>query len=312
MIRSGYGIGVDLGGTNIIIGLFDVRGAMLERMEIPTDRSDEGSHILEEIQLAVKEFYREKGISRDEILGIGIAVPGPVLTDGTVNRCVNMGWGVINVKEQLEAMLSIPVYVSNDGDMAAIGERWKGAGQGCNNLFMVEFGTGVGGGIVKKGQPVFGHNGSAGEFGHICVNPNETEVCSCGNRGCLEQYASSSGIMRQAGKLYGEKFKTVKEIYDSAKAGDADALDIVEWSCEYIGRGLAAVACVLDPERIIIGGGIAKAGDFFVDHIRPYFERYAFHAQKGKIDMRVAQLSQDAAVYGAMGMVLEALEADEI
>ena len=311
MIRSGYGIGVDLGGTNIIIGLFDIRGTMLERTGIPTDRSDNGSHILGDIQLAVKNFYREKGISRDEILGIGIGVPGPVLEDGTVNKCVNMGWDVINVKEELEEMLGIPVYVSNDGDAATLGEKWQGAGRGYNNIFMVEFGTGVGGGIIKKGVPVIGNNGSAGEFGHICVNPYETAVCSCGNKGCLEQYTSSGGIMRHARKHYGDKYGTVKDIYDCAKEGDEAALEIVEWTSEYMGRGLAAVACILDPECIILGGGIAKAGPFMVDHVRPYFERYAFHAQKGRIEMKLAQLSQDAAVYGAMGLVLEAIDNDE-
>ena len=311
MISRGYGIGVDLGGTSIIIGLFDIKGNMLEKTIIPTDRSDNGSHILGDIQQAVKDFYREKGISRDEILGIGIGVPGPVLADGTVNKCVNMGWGVINVREELEEMLNIPVYVMNDGDVAALGEKWQGAAKGCKNIFMVEFGTGVSGGIIKKGLPVVGNNGSAGEFGHICVNPYETAVCTCGNKGCLEQYTSSTGIMRHAKKHYGDKFIDVKDIYDHAKEGDEDALETVEWTSDYMGRGLAAIACVLDPECIIIGGGIAKAGEFMIDHIRPYFEKYAFHAQRGKIDLRLAQLSQEAAVYGAVGRVFDALQIEE-
>ena len=311
MVSSGYGIGVDLGGTSIVIGLFDIEENLIEKTEIPTDRSDNGSHILPDIQNAVRDFYRDRGISRDEILGIGIGVPGPVLADGTVNKCVNMGWGIINVKEQLEDMLGISVYVSNDGDAAALGEMKKGAGRGYDDVVMVELGTGVGGGIIKQGAPVVGNNGAAGEFGHICVNPYETQVCSCGNKGCLEQYTSSGGVMRHARKHYGDKFANVKEIFDQAKEGDEDALEIVEWNCEYLGRGLAAIAAVLDPQCIILGGGISKAGKFLTDHVRPYFEKYAFHAQKGKIELKIAKLSQNAAIYGCMALIMHALDEED-
>ncbi len=308
-----YAFGVDIGGTTVKIGLFKTDGELLEKWEIPTRTEEEGRHILPDIAEAVKGKTAERKISPEEIEGIGIGVPGPVDEDGTVLKCVNLGWGVFNVKDSLSVLTGLRVSAGNDANVAAMGEMWQGSGKGTRNMVMVTLGTGVGGGVIVDGKVISGVHGAAGEIGHMTVSKEETEVCGCGKKGCLEQYASANGLARLA-RRYLEKNdrETVlrqtdhvgaKAVLDAAKEGDGGALEIVEQFGEILGRALASVACVCDPEVFVIGGGVSKAGAIVTDTIKKYYTLYAFHASSGT-EFRIASLGNDAGIYGGVSLLL--------
>ena len=193
-----YGFGIDLGGTTVKIAYFDETGEMLEKWEIPTDTSENGIRILPDIAASVRAFLTERKIADSDILGLGIGVPGPVNAKGVVNRCINLGWDVFNIAQKLTELTGFPVKAGNDANVAALGEFWKGGGQGCDNMVFVTLGTGVGGGIVVEGKLLLGAHGSGAEIGHLVLNRDETVPCNCGKRGCVEQYCSATGIVRLA------------------------------------------------------------------------------------------------------------------
>ena len=193
-----YVFGADIGGTTVKLGFFTVEGELLDKWEIPTRKDEGGRFILPDVAASLEAKLVERSVSKEEIAGVGIGVPGPVKDDGTVLRCVNLGWGVFNVEEEFEKIFGLPVKVGNDANMASLGEMWQGGGKGYQSIVMVTLGTGVGGGIIINGKMLSGTNGAGGEIGHICVNDNETEVCGCGKKGCLEQYTSATGITRMA------------------------------------------------------------------------------------------------------------------
>ena len=193
-----YGFGVDIGGTTCKIGLFDMNGTILEKWEIKTNTENHGAAILDDVAAAVLGKLDEKNISKEEVQGIGLGVPGPVGPDGTVFKCVNLGWDVLNVEKELSEKTGIFVKVGNDANVAALGEMWQGGGKGHDNVVMITLGTGVGGGIIINGKIVAGSHGAGGEIGHITVNHDEIEPCNCGQYGCLEQYTSATGIVRMA------------------------------------------------------------------------------------------------------------------
>lgn len=190
---------------------------------------------------------------------------------------------------------------------------WQGGGKGHSNLVMVTLGTGVGGGIILNGKMLFGVNGAGGEIGHICVDDSETETCGCGNKGCLEQYTSATGVVRLAGRAMAASDKkstlrelkavTAKDVFDAAKAGDELALEIVDTQARILGRALAQIACVVDPEIFVIGGGVSKAGSILTDSVKKYFEHYAFHACR-QTKFALAQLGNDAGIYGSACSIL--------
>ena len=199
-----YAFGIDLGGTTAKVGLFTTSGKLLEKWEVSTDTSNNGAHILENLAAAVQQKMQEKGLSADEVEGVGLGVPGPVLDSSIVPIvCANLGgWGNRNVSIELSELLGgIRVLVGNDANVAALGEIWMGAAQGCRSAVMVTLGTGVGGGVIVNGKVIDGAHGAGGEIGHITVNPHETAVCGCGKRGCLEQYSSATGVVRCMKKL---------------------------------------------------------------------------------------------------------------
>ena len=246
--------------------------------------------------------------------GVGIGVPGPVLANGVVNGCVNLGWGVFNVAEELSGLLGgIPVVAANDANVAALGEQWKGGGEGHQNVVMVTLGTGVGGGIIVGGRILAGGHGAAGEIGHIQMRKDETAVCGCGKKGCLEQYASATGIVRMAHLALKEERKlpslldgkeiTSKEIFDAAKAGDDAALGLVDTLGEMLGTALAHITAVVDPDVIVIGGGVSKAGQILIDAITKHYRTAAFHACRDT-EFKLAVLGNDAGMYGAVRTVL--------
>ena len=307
------GFGVDLGGTTVKIAFFDESGALLEKWEIPTVTQNNGTQILPDIAASVRAYLEKKQIPTDEILGIGIDVPGPVLPDGTVNRCINLGWGVFNIEKALQSLTGYPVKAGNDATVAALGECWKGGGKGCDSMVLVTLGTGVGGGVVIGGRAVHGAHGAGGEIGHIVIDPEETEVCGCGNRGCAEQYCSATGVVRMA-KGYLAKNKessslreienlTCKDVFDAAKAEDPAAKEILEQVYDRMAYFIASVCNVVDPETVVLGGGVSKAGQPLLEGIQKYFHKYAFHAVTG-VKLTLAELGNDAGAYGAFKLVL--------
>ena len=306
-----YGFGVDLGGTTVKIAYFDENGTMLSKWEIPTVTAGGGQQILPDIAASIAGYMEENRISKDAIIGIGIGVPGPVDGEGVVNKCVNLGWGVFNIADALSQLTGFPVKAGNDANVAALGEFW----QGCKNMVFVPLGTGVGGGIVINGQLLHGAHGAGAEIGHLVLNREETEQCGCGKRGCVEQYCSATGIVRMAYKHLAatDAFSslrileaiTCKDIFDAGKAGDAVALEILNNYYALLGEFLADLCCVVNPEAVVLGGGVSKAGNVLLDGTRPYFNKYVFHAASN-VRFALASLGNDAGAYGAFKLALDA------
>lgn len=313
-----YGFGIDLGGTTVKIAYFDETGAMLDKWEIPTRTANGGQQILPDIAASIYAYRKDHEIADSSILGLGIGVPGPVNARGIVNKCVNLGWGVFNIADQLSGLTGLPVKAGNDANVAALGEFWKGGGQGCSNMVFVTLGTGVGGGIVVEGRLLHGAHGSGAEIGHLVLNKEETEPCNCGKYGCVEQYCSATGIVRLAKRylaahsedsvLRGKEGFTCKDVFDAGKAGDPAALNILDQFYRYAGEFLANVCTTVDPETVVIGGGVSKAGSIIIDGIKPYFLKYAFHAAS-ECQFALASLGNDAGAYGAFKLALDAFSA---
>lgn len=311
-----YGFGIDVGGTSVKLAFFSEEGQMLDKWEILTVREDDGQQILPDVAKAVETYIAEKKLDKAQILGVGIGVPGPVC-NGTVNRCENLGWGVTDVSGILSKMIGLPVYVGNDANMAALGEVWKGSGKGADNMVLVTLGTGIGGGIILGSRPLDGVHGAAGEIGHICVDSQEREPCSCGKFGCAEQYCSARGVVRLAKQhlqkadedsaLRRLEMLTCKDVFDACAAGDVLANEILERAYEYLGRVLAAVCNVVDPEVVVLGGGVSRAGQPLLDGAQRYFGKYVFHAARS-VRFALASLGNDAGVYGAFKLVLDAVK----
>ncbi len=309
--------GVDVGGTSIKMGLFDESGSILDKWEIETRSADGGKEILPDIADAIIEALGRDDIARSDVEGIGVGVPGPALSDGTVPLCVNLGWREsVDVAKELERLTGIKTKVGNDANVAALGEAWKGAGAGVKNAVMVTLGTGVGGGIIIDGRIVHGVHGAGGEIGHINVNPDELIPCNCGRKGCLEQYASATGIARLTRDRLSKDDKasslrnititdiTAKDLFDAFKAGDELAVEVGEQFGEILGRALANISNTVDPEMIVIGGGVSNAGDVLIPLIRKYFEKYTF-ASVATTMIRLATLGNDAGIYGCARLVLD-------
>ena len=308
-----YSFGVDVGGTTIKMGLFDVEGTVLDKWEIVTRTENGGVNVLPDIAQAIKDKMAEKALDKADVVGVGIGVPGPVDSKGLVHKCVNLGWGVLNVNEELGKLIDLPVKGGNDANVAALGEMWKGGGQGFNSIVVVTLGTGVGGGIIVDGEILTGATGAAGEIGHIHVDDEETNTCGCGNKGCLEQFASATGIVTIANRVLAKTTKattlkkdecSAKDVWDAVKAGDEVAIEIAEIFGEYLGKGLASLACVVNPEAFVIGGGVSKAGDVLLDYVRKNYTPYVFHASRD-VKFTLATLGNDAGIYGAAKLVLK-------
>ena len=313
-----YGFGFDLGGTTVKIAYFDETGNMLDKWEIPTVTENDGQQILPDIAASIRSFIESKGIDGASILGIGIGVPGPVDGKGVVNKCINLGWGVFNIAQTLSELTGFPVKAGNDANVAALGEYWKGGGKGCENMVFVTLGTGVGGGIVIGGQLLHGSHGSGAEIGHMVLNPTETLRCNCGKYGCVEQYCSATGIARMAREylsgndapsaLRAVENITAKDIFDAGKNGDAAALAILDKYYNYMGQFLGSLCSAVDPEVVVLGGGVSKAGQVLIDGVSAYFHKYVFHAASGA-KFALASLFNDAGAYGAFKLALDAFGA---
>lgn len=308
-----YAFGVDIGGTTVKMGLFDKDGCVLDKWEIPTVKDNEGAAILPDVAESILAKMKDKNISIEDVAGIGVGVPGAVDDEGTaVSGAVNLGWGVFNIPKVLNGYLDVPVKAANDANVAAFGEMWQGGGKGYDNMVAVTLGTGVGGGIIVGGKILTGATGAGGEIGHMHVEDSETECCGCKNKGCLEQYASATGIARLARRRLAKDDKTsilregnisAKTVFDAVKAGDEVAEEIAQQFGEYLGKGLANVAAVVNPEIFVIGGGVSKAGEILISYVEPVFQKYAFVACKGA-KFALATLGNDAGIYGAAGLIL--------
>lgn len=304
--------GVDVGGTTVKMGLFDADGDVKEKWEIPTRTEENGKNIIPDIAGSIMVKIAQLGIDKSDIIGVGMGVPGPVTSDGTVLLAANLGWGRCNPNQELGDLVGLPVQTGNDANVAALGEFWKGGGQGYNDMIAVTLGTGVGGGIIIGGKIVAGSNGAGGEIGHIHLDDNETETCGCGGHGCLEQYTSATGVVRLAKKKLADSSKasvlrdtevTAKDVWDAVKAGDELAIEVANIYGEYLGKALASIAAVVNPEIFVIGGGVSKAGEVLIDYMKPHFEKYAF---PGTLNAKfaLAKLGNDAGIYGAAKLVL--------
>ncbi|MCI8310869.1 MAG: ROK family glucokinase [Lachnospiraceae bacterium] len=308
-----YCFGIDVGGTTVKMGLFQIDGELLDKWEIPTRTEDGGKAILPDIASSVLAKLQEKGIEKEEVAGVGIGVPGPINAEGTVPHTANLGWGYKEVTRELEELTGFICRGGNDANVAALGELWKGAAAGHKNGVMVTLGTGVGGGIIVDGKIVVGTHGAGGEIGHIHVDDAIPGFCGCGNQGCLEQVASANGIVYLAKWMHREapcdtslsiESMSAKDIWDAVKAKDNFACEVAERFGKYLGLGLANIASTVDPEVFVIGGGVSKAGTVILDYIQKYFVKYTFRGCR-EAKFVLATLGNDAGIYGSAKLVIE-------
>ena len=313
-----YAFGIDLGGTTAKIGLFTTSGALLEKWEVPTDTSNAGEHILENLAAAILGKMKEQSIDPEQVEGVGIGVPGPVQNASVVPIvCANLGgWGEQNVSARLSGLLDgLKVLVGNDANVAALGEIWMGAAKGCSSAVMVTLGTGVGGGVIVNNHVIDGTHGAGGEIGHITVNRHETAVCGCGKKGCLEQYSSATGVVRCMKKLLDENPDTpcvlrgtdfvAKDVFDAARSGDALAAREVDEMADTLGMALASIAATVDPEAFLVGGGVSRAGEVLFAPLTKHFKEYAFRSCR-ETPIKQASLGNDAGIYGAVRLIVGA------
>ena len=309
---SKYCFGIDVGGTTVKCGLFEENGSLIDKWEIQTRTENGGENVLPDIAATVMSKMAVKKIAREDVIGVGVGIPGPVMR-GVVPVAVNLHWGEKNVEYELGNLLDMKVRAGNDANVAALGEQWKGGGEGKDSVIMVTLGTGVGGGIIVDGKIVEGAHGAGGEIGHIHVEDSITDPCGCGNCGCLEQVASATGIVRLAKEELAKNpvlptalrdtEVTSKAVFDAYKDGDAMASTIVNRFAKYLGTGIATIAAVTDPEVIVIGGGVSKAGECLTDIVGNYFRARAFSACRHTMIV-LAKLGNDAGIYGAARLVL--------
>lgn len=308
-----YCYGVDIGGTTVKMGLLDTAGEILDKWEIVTKTEDEGKAILPDIAESILAKTNERGLKKEDIVGVGVGVPAPVTEDGIVNGTANLGWTYKEVKKELEELTGLMAVIGNDANVAALGEMWKGGGCGEKNMVMITLGTGVGGGVIINGKVITGEHGAGGEVGHICVNYDEPDTCGCGNHGCLEQYASATGIVRLAKKKLAEESRetmlkkekvTAKDVFDAVKAGDQVAVEIAEEFGRYLASGLVNLAVIADPAVFVIGGGVSRAGEILLPFIQKPYKEKAFFSNK-EIRFTLATLGNDAGICGAAKMVLD-------
>lgn len=312
-----YCFGVDIGGTTVKIGLFSRKEGLLEKWEIPTRKGAKPTPLLADIKYEIEECLRRNGLKKEKLAGIGMAAPGPVTEDGCLRGTVNIGWGDVFLGKEAEDFIGVsPIFIGNDARVAALGEYTFGAGKEVSSLLMVTLGTGVGGGVVLNGKILAGVSGTAGEIGHMTMNPYEEERCNCGKKGCLEQYASAQGMVRVARKALANTDKpsalreidvlTAKKLWDAGKMGDAMALELTEYIGTMLGLAIANACYIIDPEMIVLGGGVSQAGEFLLDKVQKAYAENVFpHCRNKKFSL--AKLRNDAGIFGAAALVFQAV-----
>jgi glucokinase len=305
-------VGVDLGGTTIKMAFINFYGEIVEKWEIPTDRS--GKEITTDIAKAIDTKLEELGMAKSKLGGIGMGAPGPVnLESGLIYETPNLGWINYPLRDHLELETGLPAVIDNDANIAALGEMWKGAGDGAKDLICVTLGTGVGGGLISNGEIIHGVNGAGGEIGHVTVVPEGGAQCGCGKTGCIETIASATGIVRIAKEKlqssdHDSILKTVsdltsKDVFEAAEKGDSLAVEVIDYVTFQLGLVLANLSNGLNPEKIVIGGGVSKAGDLLISRVEQYFKRFAFPRVAKAASISVATLGNDAGVIGGAWLV---------
>ncbi len=307
----GYYVGIDLGGTNTKIGMVDKEGNMIFNLSVKTDSIEGYERTISRLSNILINQIKESGISSEEVKGIGIGVPGPVVNERVVKFWANFPWPKeVDLASEFEKHLGKKVKVDNDVNVITLGEMWKGAAKGYKNVLGVAVGTGIGGAIIADGKLVSGKNGAGGEVGHIKVERNG-KLCGCGQKGCWEAYASAVGMIREAesrlkvnkiNKLYEmtkDREIEAKDIFDAAREGDDFSLDIVEYEADYLALGLGNLLNTTDPEVIVIGGGVSLAGDILFDKVNEYLKKYALPSTLENLKIIPAELGNDAGILGA-------------
>lgn len=310
-------VGVDLGGTATKFAILSPDGGLIHKWEIETDNRDHGKNIVPNIGKSIKEAFQSFNVKKEEVVGIGIGVPGPVdYASGAVFHTPNLAWkDHYPLKQAIEEQTGLPSAVENDANCAALGEMWQGAGKDCKDLICITLGTGIGGGVIVGGKIVRGKGGAAGEIGHYTVDP-EGSRCNCGKKGCLETIASATGIVRLAlekiengiydgllkEKIAREGAISAKDVFEQAKNGDSLCMEVVDFAAFHLGLALANAANILNPEKIVIGGGVAKAGPFLLDKVNDAFSKFAFSKVRETTILSLAQLGHNAGVYGAASL----------
>lgn len=311
-----YGFGVDIHGSYIKFGFFSEQGELLEKWDIPGQK--DSNLIIPAVAEEVEWYLTQHGIFEDDIIGIGVAIPGPVSNSGVVNKCVNFSWGIFNIDRALSGLTGLRVKSSNSANLAALGECWKGSGS--RNMVLMSMNTGLGGGIVCNGAVVNGAAGGAGEIGHIIVNRNETEPCTCGRYGCAEQYVSPKGVARVARRmlsntrtpsvLRSRRFFEYQDVLRGAAGGDKVCRDVMSQVYDYAGQVLAAVCCVTNPDTVVLGGEFSKIGQSAAEGIARAFRKYVFHANEG-VKFQFAALGEDKTIYGAFRLACETFASED-
>ena len=305
-------LGIDIGGTSVKLGLFDLEGALLEKWSIPTNRERNGAEIIQDIAASVNRKLYERKLKPERLTGIGAGVPGQVSEDGMVLLAENLGWQNVPIGRELSEQTGLPVRTENDANLAAFGEAWKGSARDCHSMMFVTLGTGIGCGIVVKNQILTGVYGTAGEIGHMHVEDRMPVPCVCGKYGCLEQLASATGLRwmgeraleqtMEPSLLRNEKV-SAKTVFEAAGKEDRVAVQIAERFGKYLGKALADCTCLLNPEMIVIGGGVTKGGQIVLDYIEKYYRQYAYEPFGGT-KLRLASLGNDAGIYGAARLIM--------
>ena len=306
-----YSGGLDLGGTNTKIGVVDKEGNKIFTTTIKTESIDGYEISLNRIADILKENLKEYEISIENVGGVGIGVPGPVVQTKIVKFFANFPWPEnLDLAAEFEKRIGLKVKVDNDVNVITLGEMWKGAGKGHNNVLGIAIGTGIGGGIILNGQLVSGKTGTGGEIGHTKL-VKDGKLCGCGQKGCWEAYASATGLIREAqgrlivnkkNKLYemtkGRELEA-KDVFDAAKAGDKFSVDIVDYEAEYLAMGIGNILNILDPEIVVLGGGVSLAGDFLIDRVKENLKKYALPSALEGLKIVQAELGNDAGILGA-------------
>ncbi|MBS6267539.1 MAG: ROK family protein [Tannerella sp.] len=314
-----YVVGIDIGGTNTVFGIVDARGTIIASGSIKTNKFNEVEDYVNELHTELLRLL-EQNNATDKIMGIGVGAPNGNYFNGTIEFAPNLPWrGVIPLAQMLTDRFGIPVSLTNDANAAAIGEMTYGAARGLKDFIMITLGTGVGSGIVVNGQLVYGHDGFAGELGHVIVRPNNGRLCGCGRTGCLEAYTSATGVARTAREFLEVRNDpsslrqipiqdiTSKDVYDAAITGDKLALEIFDYTGKILGEAFANFIAFSSPKAIILFGGLAKAGDLILKPIKEAMDRNTLNIYKGKVKVMFSELKEsDAAVLGASALGWEA------
>jgi glucokinase len=310
-------LAIDLGGTATKIAILNSNGDFVHKWSIPTDTSDNGKHIIGNIKNSFEQKLKELNLNKEQFMGVGMGAPGPVLKDGVISKAVNLGWENFPLKRFIEDQFGFPAFVGNDANCAALGEMWKGAGQNLTELICITLGTGVGGGIITNGDIVDGSNGGAGEIGHMTVKLENGYRCNCSKEGCLETISSATGIARLATDklksssvpsglktILDEKgFITAKDVFDLSEENDEIAVQVVEEVAYYLGYALGTLSAAFNPNAIVIGGGVSRAGHKLLEPVKKYFNQFAFPATREDTEILLATLGNDAGIIGAGWLV---------